>query len=207
MRRNFVVILFLVLYIYFAQSVMKQLVEKEQQLTEKVKQKTLGMAMAQKQQPFSIDVLAQMPTSLCKPKTDGVEKRVGRAGFYKTLVSAVALDLDVSSHKSALVLACTSGVGKTFATLTARQGFQQQQMENGGKKRYEPVVAYIGFSSVAPLSYAEMAFLRGNSGWTEIMTIVFSRLFCWLNAYQQLQSPADLDIPPQTCRCSSNYPP
>ena len=168
------------------------------------------MAKDAQLQPFDMDEFVKKAISPCEPSTNNSKKRIGRDGFNQRLVSIVdeltvrdKLKGMTMQNTRALVLACASGVGKTFGTLTARQGFQQQEMENGGKKRYEPVVAYIGFNCASPLSDNEAAFLGDGSvdGDTCVKVLVLSRLFAWLNGYKQLQSekqqlgPTVLDIP------------
>ena len=170
----------------------------------KMEQEMLAMMQALKQKPFDIDEFAKKAISPYEPYTNNSKKRIGRDGFNKRLVSTVdELKVGMTMHGTrALVLACASGVGKTFGTSTARQGFQQQEMENGGKKRYEPVVAYIGFNRDSPLSADEIAFLEDESIDREtcLNVLVLSRLFAWLNGYKQLQSekqqlgPTVLDI-------------
>ena len=155
--------------------------------------------------PFDLDEFAKKAISPHKPNTYIAKKRIGRDGFNKRLVSTVdELKVGMTMQDTrALVLACGSGVGKTFGTSTARQGFQQQEMENGGKKRYEPVVAYIGFNCKSILSCGERSFLSDKTidGESCVKVLVLSRLFAWLNGYKQLQSekqqlgPTVLDIP------------
>ena len=169
--------------------------------------KILQYAMAKdaQLQPFDMDEFAKKAISPYEPYTNNSKKRIGRDGFNKRLVSTVdELKVGMAMQDTrALVLACASGVGKTFGTSTARQGFQQQEMENGGKKRYEPVVAYIGFNCASTLSCHEEDFLVDGSVGGErcVQVLVLSRLFAWLNGYQQLQSekqqlgPTVLDIP------------
>ena len=132
-----------------------------------------------------------MDTPLCIPSTQKQEKRFGREGFNKVLVSTVEGITDgmTMQETRALVLACGSGVGKTFGTLTARQGFQEQDTE----KKYNPVVAYIGFNCSSPMSCDERSFLRANPTPKSIRVLLCSRLFAWLNAYKQLQNRDELD--------------
>ena len=148
-------------------------------------------AAAAQQQPFDLDVLAKMDTPLCLPSTNGQEKRFGREGFNKVLVSTVEGITDGMKMQEtrALVLACGSGVGKTFGTLTARQGFQEQDKE----KKYNPVVAYIGFNCRSPMSCDERSFLAANPTRKSIRVLLCSRLFAWLNAYRKLKNPDELD--------------
>ena len=148
-------------------------------------------AAAAQQQPFDLDVLAKMDTPLCIPSTYKQEKRFGREGFNKVLVSTVEGITDgmTMQETRALVLACGSGVGKTFGTLTARQGFQEQDTE----KKYNPVVAYIGFNCRSRMSWEEEEFLRANPTPKSIRVLLCSRLFAWLNAYKQLKNPDELD--------------
>ena len=182
---NFVVILLFVdLYIHFPhlQSVNTQLgfaIKLRANVTE--------------QQPFDLDVLAKMDTPLRTPSTEGMKTRIGRDGFNKVLVSTVKEIKPhaqmIMQHTRALVLACGSGVGKTFGTLTARQGFKEQDKE----KKYNPVVAYIGFNCRSLMSDDERSFLKANPTEESIRVLLFSRLFAWLNAYKQLQKKADID--------------
>ena len=148
-------------------------------------------AAAAQHQPFDLDVLAMMDTPLCIPSTNKVNKRIGREGFNKVLVStAEGIEDGMTMHYTrALVLACGSGVGKTFGTLTARQGFQEQDKE----KKYNPVVAYIGFNCRSLMSCDERSFLRAKPTPKSIRVLLCSRLFAWLNAYKQLQNPDELD--------------
>ena len=208
---NFVVILlFLGLYICFThkQHVMELISMEKDLISMEIKLKTLAM-MEVKQKPFDMDEFAKKAILPCEPDTHQGKTRIGRDGFNKNLVTTVdeLKGERIMQDTKALVLACASGVGKTFATLTARQGFQQQQMELRGKAGldtlYEPVVAYIGFNCASPLSGAEISFLGDKSidGQRCVNVLVLSRLFAWLNGYKQLQSekqqpsPTVLDIP------------
>ena len=148
-------------------------------------------AVAAQQQPFDLDVLAKMDTPLCIPSTQKQEKRFGREGFNKVLVSTVEGITDgmTMQETRALVLACGSGVGKTFGTLTARQGFQEQDK----KKKYNPVVAYIGFNCRSLMSEQEEDFLEDIPTSKSIRVLLCSRLFAWLNAYRKLKNPDELD--------------
>ena len=132
-----------------------------------------------------------MDTPLCTPSTYKVEKRIGREGFNKVLVSTVeGIEDGMTMHYTrALVLACGSGVGKTFGTLTARQGFQEQDKE----KKYNPVVAYIGFNCRSPMSSGERFFLEDSPTEKSIGVLLYSRLFAWLNAYKQPQNRDNID--------------
>ena len=150
-------------------------------------------AAAAQQQPFDLDVLAKMDTPLCIPNTYEQEERIGREGFNKVLVSTVEGIRDGMTMQAtrALVLACASGVGKTFGTLTARQGFQKQDKK---KKKYNPVVAYIGFNCTSRMSAQEEDFLKAKKPTEKsIRVLLYSRLFAWLNAYRKLKNPDELD--------------
>ena len=150
-----------------------------------------ALANVTEQQPFDLDDFARMHTPLCRPRTNKVKKRIGRKGFNKVLVSTVKKIKNKMKMQEtrALVLACGSGVGKTFGTLTARQGFQEQDTE----KKYNPVVAYIGFNCRSPMSDGETSFLEDIPTEESIRVLLCSRLFAWLNAYRQLQNRDDID--------------
>ena len=159
-----------------------------------VARETLNKALAAAQfdvAKFATRVAAE--SVVCNPEP-AVPKRFRRDAFHKALL-CTAEGLETSTlpaEGTALVFAGPSGVGKTYGTLAARQGFLEQDTEG----RFTPVVAYLGFNCMAVLSDEERSFLSGSSAKAEeaIAVFMFSRLFAWLVAFKQVADPVELDM-------------
>ena len=154
------------------------------------------MAKEAQLQPYDLDDLAKdaEEAEQTTPETYSMKQVIGRDAFFAALVSTArnVKDGKTLHETKALVLACGSGVGKTFGTQTARKGFQHQDKE----KKYKPVVAYLGFNSVAEASNGERSFLSAGNpdADTCVRVLVYCRLFAWLNAYARLSGPEQLDV-------------
>ena len=97
-------------------------------------------------------------TELIFPGFVGPRRRIGRDEFDVLLHNTLTRKIFAFQHGSftekqtvALVLQCAAGVGKTFATMTARRGL----LHLGLAKDYELITLYVGFSQGFPLTQNE----------------------------------------------------
>ena len=121
------------------------------------------------------------------PEMDAV--RFGREGFDKVVldtVEEVSNKCNIMQNTRALVMACASGVGKTYATQTVRWGCQQQSKAD----RFEVVSAYLGFNSVSRLTWGEEYYMKGGGS---VEAVVLCRLLVWLTRAYKCASISELD--------------
>ena len=127
-------------------------------------------------------------------------ERYGRRGFdkkvkakmeyltsHKKTLTADGMKMMLMQASLSLVLACGSGVGKTYATQTARYGslrLQELLQEEAGDRvedcPHDLYSAYIGFNTNDPLRSDEAEYMERMRSAEAVAVVVLTRLLAWL---------------------------
>ena len=145
-----------------------------------------------------IAALATREAKAVPPSPDCKGERHGLQRFDERVDSdmmSLVYELDREAQRSlqrcsALVLRSGSGVGKTYATQTARYGslrLQEKRKEEAEQLKqpyedcpYDLYSAYIGFDSNEPLKGEEKNYLERMRSSEAVRVVVLTRLLAWL---------------------------
>eukprot|EP01059_Diplonema_ambulator_P019554 TRINITY_DN329_c0_g1_i3.p1 TRINITY_DN329_c0_g1~~TRINITY_DN329_c0_g1_i3.p1 ORF type:complete len:860 (+),score=109.25 TRINITY_DN329_c0_g1_i3:37-2580(+) len=149
--------------------ILKQLGEELAEAKKDVERQHQVVTGYQPPEALAEDLVNSLPTDLqvTQPPVDyEYPTRVGRLGFDRAIIERVDEPPLTVQLSRALVLMSGSGVGKTYAPLTARSGQQQlkKRDDTTGVCNFELITAYIGFNCNVGLTGIEREYLIDDWG-------------------------------------------